>query len=79
MIDAPPALCWFCGRTAAAHAYGLCAACHQASRQIHCLNCDTLAPNRGRGLCGRCYQRLARTGQLPPPHLTSPEEVLGGL
>lgn len=79
MIDAPPALCWFCGATAAASKSGLCLRCYQASRHplVNCLNCAEYRPLRGRGLCGRCYQRLARTGQLPAPHRTTPEEVLG--
>lgn len=81
MIDAPPACCWFCGATCEARSHGLCPPCHTAARRpraIRCQNCDRQAPHRGRGLCGGCYGRLARTGQLPPPNLTTPEEVLSG-
>lgn len=35
---------------------------------IVCAHCDEEAPNRGRGLCPRCYQWLWRHEQLPPPH-----------
>ncbi len=42
---------------------------------IVCLNCEMDAENRGRGLCARCYQYAWRTGQLPPPNLTTVEEV----
>jgi hypothetical protein len=41
-----------------------------------CLNCDQPTGLAQRGLCGYCYGVLARTGQLPPPHGTTPEEVL---
>ncbi len=44
---------------------------------IVCLNCEMDAENRGRGLCARCYQYAWRTGQLPPPNLTTVEEVWG--
>ncbi len=79
MTDAPPATCWFCGAPVAALRPGLCLRCYQASRHplIHCLNCEEVRPLRGRGLCGRCYQRLMRTGTLPWPNRTTPEEVLG--
>jgi NMD protein affecting ribosome stability and mRNA decay len=79
MSDTPVALCWFCGAMTEARSHGLCPPCHTAARRppmIRCANCDQAAPHRGRGLCGRCYQGLARTGQLPPPHHTTPEEVL---
>jgi NMD protein affecting ribosome stability and mRNA decay len=77
MIDSPPFVCWFCGVTTEPTRHGLCHACLVASHAIICANCERYAANRGRGLCGRCYQRLARTGALPDPNLTTPEEVLG--
>ncbi len=78
--------CLHCGAARARHAAGLCWDCELDRRLdgaesraqfIVCQNCAQDARNRGRGLCARCYQRLWRTGALPPPNLTTPEEVLG--
>ncbi len=75
--------CQRCSAVRSQHAPGLCWECELERRAaqpvglIVCQNCELEAPNRGRGLCPRCYQFLWRTGTLPPPNRTTPEEVLG--
>lgn len=85
MIAALPAHCCIdCGAARTHHERGRCWACHVARLDarplalIECQNCEVVTVNRGRGLCGRCYQALWRTGTLPAPNLTTPEEVLDG-